>query len=180
MVYFAHDTNMRELLAEGRPYPTDFVEIRQCIDQGQLRAGNVEVYRGSAPNIECRDGDLFASATSAHGGWGDTLERDIGLVEEDVRSGWITSDVARSVYGVDIHGDGKACASETERLRREMRKSRRDRSADAREWWKQERDIVLNKNWTEDVYNMFADNCKWTKFREEFCCMWQLPEDYTL
>jgi len=61
-----------------------------------------------------------------------------------------------------------------------MRERRRQRAIDAKDWWKQERQVVLEKRWPEDLYNMFADNLKWKKSREGFFGMWQLPEDYTL
>jgi hypothetical protein len=65
-------------------------------------------------------------------------------------------------------------------LRQQMRKSRQERSVDVREWWKQERKKVMNKQFSEDVYNMYADCLKYGKFRREFMLMWQLPEDYRL
>src|SRR4030042_3694959 len=79
VVLFAHDTNMRELIKEGKPYPRDFVEIRQWLKEGKLKAGSVEIYQSPTPNILCQDGDLFATATAAMGGWGDVLERDLCL-----------------------------------------------------------------------------------------------------
>jgi len=180
VVVLVHDTNMRELIKEGKPYPRDFVEIRQWLKEGELKAGSVEVYQSPTPNILCQDGDLFASATAAMGGWGDVLERDLGLVERDAHYGWITPDVARSIYGVVTDKDGKAKVKETEDLRQKMRLSRKERSVEARDWWKKEREQVLRKDFSEDVYNMYADCLKYGKFRKEFMGMWQLPEDYRL
>jgi len=61
-----------------------------------------------------------------------------------------------------------------------MRRRREERSVDAKEWWKQERKKVMNKQFSEDVYNMYADCLKYGKFRKEFMGMWQLPEGYKL
>jgi acetone carboxylase alpha subunit len=178
--YLAHETNSRELLKEGKPYPTDFVEVREWIKTGRLKAGNVEVYQGSGPNIQCRDGDLFASATAAMGGWGDPLEREFELVEKDVQYGWITPDVATTVYGVLTDEHGKVDVAGSNKLRQEMRNRRKERSLDARDWWRKERKQVLSKQFSEDVYNMYADILKYEKFRREFTGMWQLPQDYQL
>jgi acetone carboxylase alpha subunit len=114
------------------------------------------------------------------GGWGDVLERDLSLVERDVHYGWIIPDVARSIYGVVTDKDGKVKAKETEDLRQKMRLRRKERSIDAKDWWKKEREQVLRKDFSEDVYNMYADCLKYPKFRREFMGMWQLPEDYRL
>ncbi|MCP4603297.1 MAG: hypothetical protein GY847_22740 [Proteobacteria bacterium] len=178
--YFAHDTNIREILGKGLPYPKDFVEIRDSIKEGKLKAGSVEIYRGPSPNVECKDGDLFACATTAQGGWGDPLERDLGLVEKDVHYGWITPEVARSVYGVMTDEKGGVQEAASKDLQQKMRDRRKQRSVDANEWWAREREEVLRKSFSEDVYNMYSDCLQYEKFRREFTEMWQPPEGFTL
>ncbi len=178
--YFAHDTNMREILAQGKPYPRDFVEIQRWIKDGRLKAGSVDLFKGAAPNIPCKDGDLFASATSGMGGWGDPLERDFALIEKDVHYGWITPDVATSVYGAITDDKGKVKAAESQNLRKQMRDRRKERSVDAKEWWRGERDQVLKKEFTESVRDMYADCLRYPKFRRKFMEMWQLPKNYEL
>jgi N-methylhydantoinase B/acetone carboxylase alpha subunit len=180
VVVFAHDTNMRELLKEGKPYPRDFLEVRKWLAEGRLKAGSVEVYNTATPNIPCKDGDLFASASTAMGGWGDPLERDFSLVESDVHYGWMTLDAARTIYGAVMDEKGKVKVAESDQLRQQKRKRRKERSVDAREWWREERQQVIRKEFPEDVYNMYADCLKYGKFRREFMGMWQLPEDYKL
>jgi N-methylhydantoinase B/acetone carboxylase alpha subunit len=180
IIYFAHNTNMREILAEGLPYPTDFVELREWLKKGKLEAGSVEVYTRPSPNVECKDGDIFACASSARGGWGDPLEREFSLVENDVCYGWLTPDVARTVYGVVTDEEGRVKVAESNELRQQMRNRRKQRSVDAGEWWRKEREKVLTKEFPEDVHNMFADILKYDKFRHQFMEMWQLPEEYEL
>ena len=180
VIVFAHDTNMREILKEGKPYPTDFIEIREWLKDGRLKAGSVESYKGATPNIQCQDGDLFASTSGCRGGWGDVLERDFSLAENDVKYGWITADVAKTVYGVVTDENGKVRVAESDELRQQMRNRRKERSVDARDWWKEEREQVLGKQFSEDVYNMYVDNLKYEKFRRQFMGVWQLPEDYEL
>ena len=180
VVVFAHDTNMRELIQEGKPYPTDFIQMREWLKEGKLKAGSVEAFKGATPNILCKDGDLFASASACRGGWGDVLERDPGLVEDDARYGWVTADVARTLYGVVVDENGKAKAAETGELRQQIRNARKEKSVDAKDWWREERQHVLNKDWGEDVYSMFADGMKYEKFRRQLVGMWQLDDDYRL
>jgi hypothetical protein len=78
------------------------------------------------------------------------------------------------------NGNGKIDTSASDALREQMRNRRKERSLDAKEWWKQERQVVLEKKWHEDARNMFADASKYEKFRKQFHGMWQVPEDYTL
>ena len=122
-----------------------------------MKAGSVEVYQGPTPNILCKDGDLFSSAGNANGAWGDPLERDFSRVENDVKYGWITPDVARGVYGVVVDGKGQVRVTESNELRQQMRQKRKERSVDAKEWWKKEREQVIRKEFQEDVRNMYAD-----------------------
>jgi len=175
---FVHDTNMRELLEKGESYPSDFVEVRQWLKEGKLKAGRVEYYPGNSPNVEVKDGDLFVMAAASQGGWGDPLERELGRVEKDLHYGWITPDVAATVYGVASNGDSKVKAKESEELRQKMRLRRKELSVDAGEWWKQEREKVARQDFCDDVYNLYADAMTYEKFRREFTGMWQLPEDY--
>jgi N-methylhydantoinase B/acetone carboxylase alpha subunit len=177
---FAHDTNIREILAQGKPYPRDLIEMREWLRDGKLKAGHVETFQGATPSIPLKDGDLVGIASGSRGGWGDPLERQYSLIEEDVKYGWITPDVAKTVYGAVTDEKGKVKVTESDKLRQQMRNRRKAKSLDAKDWWKQERQTVLKKEWTEDVYNMFADALKWEKFRNEFMGMWQLPQDYQL
>jgi len=180
VVVFAHGTNMRELLSNGCAYPTDFMQIRQWLEEGRLKAADVEVYTGSTPNVQCKDGDLFATATAARGGWGDVLEREFSLVEADVRGRWLSAEGARTVYGVIVDEDGKVKETESRALRNHMRNRREEKSVDARDWWKEEREQVLRRGFSEDVYNMYADVLKYGKFQCRFMGMWQLPEESVL
>jgi len=180
VILFAHDTNMREIVSGCKSYPTDFVEVREWLESGKLKAGSVEVYRGSTPSVPCQDGDLFTTSTAAQGGWGDPLEREYVRVENDVRCGWITPDVARTVYGVVTDTKGRADLAGSDELRQQMRGIRKEKSLDAGHWWKEERQQVLKRDFSDDVYNMYADVLQYEKFRTQFIGVWQLPEDYQL
>jgi N-methylhydantoinase B len=51
-------------------------------------------------------GERIRCRTSGGGGYGDPREREVGAVAFDVREGWISSEKARSVYGVVCDHDG--------------------------------------------------------------------------
>jgi acetone carboxylase, alpha subunit len=180
VAYFAHDTNLRELIEQGKPYPTDFIEIGQWLRDGRLKAGSVEIFKDSTPTIPLKDGDLMSCASGARCGWGDVIERKYGAVERDVHYGWITPGAAKAIYGVATDSDGKVKVAESDALRAGMRKARIEKSMDAKDWWYQEREVVLNKAFSPRVRGMYADCLKWPKFRKQFIKIWQLPEDYAL
>lgn len=178
--YFLHDTNMKELIEKGLPYPRDFVEAREMLKAGTLKAGSVELYPADSPNVPCKDGDLFILGAHANSGWGDPVERGYAHLEEDLHYGWLTADVVEKIYGAISDGDGKIKVSESDVKREEMKKKRAERSVDGKEWWKEERQKLLQKQFDPDVYAMYADCMKYQKFRDRMMSVWQLPEDYQL
>ena len=50
-------------------------------------------------------GDLVRICTAGGGGWGDPLEREAGLVLDDVKDGFVSPQAALDDYGVVIDGD---------------------------------------------------------------------------
>jgi N-methylhydantoinase B len=73
--------------------------------------------------------DVFQVRTQSGGGYGDPLDRDPSRVLEDVRSGVVSREAAKSTYGVAIDPKKDAVsADETERARREIRERRRKSS----------------------------------------------------
>ena len=65
-------------------------------------------------------GDLVRIYTAGGGGWGDPLERDIGMVRDDVLDGFVSPEAARASYGVVIDADTlrvDGAATETQRQR---------------------------------------------------------------
>ncbi len=175
-----HGTNMKEILENGGTYPRDIVEIREWLKSGKLKADSVRVFDYSTPNIELKDGDMFAVASGAKGGWGDPLDRDLGRLENDVHHGWLTPDVAEGIYGAVTDNEGKVKATESAELRQQIRNKRKEESVPFKDWWSEERKKVLNKEFSEELRYMYADCSKYNKFGEQFKKMWQLPENYRL
>ena len=70
-------------------------------------------------------GDLVRLYTAGGGGWGDPLERNIGLVERDVRGGFVSLESARGEYGVVIDPESlRADGPGTAALREDLRQTR--------------------------------------------------------
>ena len=71
------------------------------------------------------DGDLVRIYTAGGGGWGDPLDRDIELVERDVRGGFVSVEAARSEYGVVIDSESlKLDDRGTRAFRKDLRQAR--------------------------------------------------------
>ncbi len=68
--------------------------------------------------------DVVREESAGGGGFGDPLDREIELVEEDVRLGYITAHQADVRYGVILDADGSADSAATERRRLELRDER--------------------------------------------------------
>ena len=70
-------------------------------------------------------GDLVRIYTAGGGGWGDPLEREIHLVEKDVRGGFVSLESARSEYGVVIDSETlKADGPGSLAFRKDLRRGR--------------------------------------------------------
>lgn len=83
------------------------------------RDGNTvpAVEKGKLANAPLKAGDVVRLITGHGGGFGSPRERDPQRVAGDVKSGYISAETARSVYGVALNPDGSVDAAETARLR---------------------------------------------------------------
>jgi acetone carboxylase alpha subunit len=179
VAYFLHDTNMKEIIENGQQYPRDFAEARNMLAEGTLKAGKVSFHKGNSPSTPLKDGDMFLLGNHANGGYGDPIERDPSMLEDDMKNNFLTKDVIKKIYGAILDDDGKANAGETEAERQKIRDERKENSMDVKDWWKQEREKVVNKDFSELVYDMYKDIMKYEKFNKQMKKMWLL-EDYTL
>jgi N-methylhydantoinase B len=105
-------SNVYELFAAGRiPLSTD-----------EIGRAETEIIEAKS-FIDIRGGDVVIGSMSGGAGYGDPLRRDPELVARDVRGGLVSTEYARSVYGV-IVSDGQLDASRTEVERDRMRAER--------------------------------------------------------
>lgn len=75
-------------------------------------------------------GEACETHNSGGGGWGDPLARDVRLVSDDARNGFISIARARDVYGVMLDGVTFAVDEDgTARLREKLRRERTRRAA---------------------------------------------------
>lgn len=175
-----HGTNTKELIDRGVPYPRDPVEVMEYIEKGVLTAAEIRPIRGDTLPVSMGDGDIWAHAAGAGGGWGDPLERAPQQVAEDVRYGFITPDVAESVHGVILtraDGEWRADEAATAGRRREIREARRARGRPCQEWWEEERERVKKMEFIDPVRDMYKECLSFAKFCDEFSEFWQVDEE---
>ena len=81
-------------VAGGEQGTNNFFEV--------VRGDGENVRGGRVTNLPLAAGDLVRVVTGNGGGWGDPQERERDLILEDVRDEYVTPEIARDVYGVDV------------------------------------------------------------------------------
>jgi len=75
---------MRGIIENGLPYPRDFIEVREWLKEGRLKADKVEYYSGHSGVTAVRDGSLFVIAASSISAPGDPLKGEFDPMKSDV------------------------------------------------------------------------------------------------
>jgi N-methylhydantoinase B len=75
---------------------------------------------GKATGFQLQRGDVVLMRSAGGGGYGDPLIRDVTLIAEDLRLGYITREAARDTYGVALAGDGSIDIAASEHLRKQL------------------------------------------------------------
>lgn len=110
-------TDVRERMAKGE-VPQDLAAL----------SGDWDIQKVIAWSYLDHD-DVYQVRTQSGGGYGDPLDRDVQRVLEDVRSGVVSVDGARDMYGVVVDlGKDAVDAAGTARAREAIRRRRRERS----------------------------------------------------
>lgn len=79
---------------------------------------------GKATGLRLRKGARYIMQSAGGGGYGDPLERDADRVAEDVRAGYVSSEQARSLYGVVMSGQSVVDQAATGSCRQALRAAR--------------------------------------------------------
>jgi acetone carboxylase alpha subunit len=166
---WAAGTNLKELIDRGAKLPASVNEAQQMLEDGRIKAR--DWYCGPlnqwSPNLS--DYDLFGVIYQGGSGYGDPLQRDIGMIEKDISNQLVSEEFARKVYG------WAQTAEETEALRAKMRKDRLARSVPAEQWWKEERERAREGKVGSVVAHTFARSAKMSnRIRDMYLEFWKL------
>ena len=132
-----------------------------------------------------KDYDLYLNYMRGGPGFGDPIDRDPKAIETDLNQKFLLPEYAQKVYGAVFTQDAKGAytvdAAKTRARRAEMRKERLARALPTREWMKEERERILNKDASTQVQHMFASSFGLSeKFTKQFKDFWSLPDDWVL
>ena len=86
--------------------------------------GEVPAGTATVTDFQINRGDIYGVIHGGGGGLGDPLRRAPGLVATDVANGFVSAEVARSIYGVVLAADGTVDAPATEAARLAIRTAR--------------------------------------------------------
>jgi len=183
----AHRTDLKERIAKKLPIPTGGDPDPDNPQIEKLMNAEVVIRDKQAITTETifEDYDLYLNYLRGGPGFGDPLERKPKMIEDDLNEGYLLPRYAEKVYGAVLKQDekGRYVVDEklTEERRREIRKERLKRGIPTKEWMKQEREKIINKQAAIQVRHMYAGSFGLSaKFFNEFKTFWSLPEDWKL
>jgi hypothetical protein len=85
--------------------------------------GTIEIFPGICRTSLAR-GDVYLSLNTGGGGYGDPLDRDLDLVERDLKLGYLTPDNAAALYGAVVTKDLAVARDATQRRHEQLRRER--------------------------------------------------------
>ncbi|AIE58969.1 hydantoinase B/oxoprolinase family protein [Bacillus methanolicus] len=183
----AHGTNIKELIDKKLPIPTggdpdpDNPEYDKLIEAKEI----IRHKQSITTETIFENYDLYLNYLRGGPGFGDPLERKPKMIQDDLNNGHILPRYAEKVYGAvisqDDHGNYIVDEKETEKRRKEIRKERLKRGVKTKEWMKNEREKIINKDAAVQVRHMYAGSFALSEtFTNEFKQFWSLPENWEL
>ncbi|MEM2695034.1 MAG: hydantoinase B/oxoprolinase family protein [Archaeoglobaceae archaeon] len=130
------------------------------------------------------ESDIYYFKQNGGPGYGDPLDRPLELCEKDLNEGVYTAEIMEKVFGVvamydETRGEWVVDRKASEELRRKKVEERMKRTLNFEEFYRAERERILNSNFIRPVAKMYQEQKEVsTKFWKEFIEFWQLPEDY--
>lgn len=165
--------------SKGDPLHLEMAKLTE--NEVQLRVSAPIVMPEDMPQYSIVDVDYSGSA-----GVGDPIERDPVLVKKDLDKGLVTTWAATKVWGVEVRRDEKRREylidhDGTRKRRDELLAKRKHQGMPFKEWWKEERRKVMDKeNMGEPVVRMLKESMALSpKYDSEVREFWQLPADFT-
>ena len=184
----AHATGLERRIANGESVPLggDIDPSAPIYEHHIDATAQVKRDKQCMTTEDCYDNhDLYLNYLRGGPGFGDPIDRDPKAIETDLNQKFLLPEYAQKVYGAVFTQDAKGAytvdAAKTRARRAEMRKERLARALPTREWMKEERERILNKDASTQVQHMFATSFSLSeKFTRQFKDFWSLPDDWEL
>ena len=161
---------------EGDPYDPNIYKTMK---------GDLIPFRECYYSNFTKSGDIVQKLyLEGNGGYGDPIDRDPKLVKEDLDRGHTFPKTARNVCGVEASYDEKAEEwiidyEKTAELRKEIRKHRKQRGIPVKEWFKERRQRVINKQFDPLEIAMWKDAFRLSPtYADEYKAFWGLPQEF--
>jgi N-methylhydantoinase B/acetone carboxylase alpha subunit len=179
----ARGTNLQELIDNGGHTPRDAMEVIEYAADGRLKVDKLEVWKYDPPELQMSHNDLWSNATGAAGGWGDPIERPPALALADLNEGSMKPGFVAALYGViatqNAAGEWELDAPATAARRAAIRLERKS-AKPAAQWWQEERERVVKREFITPIADMYRGSASFPKFDREFRGFWQLPDDFQI
>ena len=182
----ANKTNIKERIEKGLPIPLGGdVDPDNPTFEDNMEAEVIHRDRQAVSTQEqFGDYDVIMNYLRGGPGFGDPLERDPKLVENDLNEKYILLRYAEQVFGcvfTEEKGVYTLDVKGTQEKRKEIRKQRLERSVPTKEWMKGERTKILNEDAALQVRHMYAQSFALSeKFTDEFKGFWDIPEAWMI
>jgi len=184
----AHKTGLGRRIANGESVPLggDLDPTTPLYERNIDATARVKRDKQCMSTEDCYDNhDLYLNYLRGGPGFGDPIDRDPKAIEADLNEKFLLPEYAQKVYGAVFTQNAKGVytvdAAKTQARRIEIREERLARSMPTREWMKEERERILNKDAATQVQHMFATSFSLSeKFTQEFKEFWDLPADWEL
>lgn len=185
--FAAHETGMKELIANGSPLPLGGdTDPENPVWDSLLKNAVIKRDKQAITTEEMfEDYDLYLNYMRGGPGFGDPLDREPQSVVDDINGGYLLERFASQVYGVAGHREADGTyvldVEATQARRRAIREERIAMSVPTRDWMAGEREKILAKQAATQVQQMFAASFKLgPRFEKDFRTFWNLPESWTL
>jgi len=182
----AHKTGLEHRIAIGDSLPlgADLDPARPDYERHIDATAIVKRDKQCVTTEDCYDNhDLYLNYLRGGPGFGDPIDRDPKAIESDLNQKFLLPEFARKVYGAVFTQNAKGFfevdLAKTQERRTEIRKERLARAVPTREWMKEERERILNKQASTQVQHMFATSFALSKkFTKQFKDFWNLPAEW--
>ena len=185
-VYLLTDTDMKERIANQDELPTGEGDDPLDPEITKLVNGKCQVTHGNmTAEKPMKEGDVLLMQYRGMGGFGDPLERDPALIENDLENGIVTPEMVERICGVIIERDEAADrdvvnVDKTKARRQSLRNARKSKGVPAKAWIKQQRARIEAYDLPDVTLEIYKDvsshSRKWIKEYREF---WGLDDAFT-
>src|SRR5690625_4303365 len=161
--FTAYDTDIKDRIDKKLPIPLGAdVDPDNPTYEENMTAGRLYRDRQAVmTQEEFKDYDVIMNYLRGGPGFGDPLDRNPKEVEADLNDRYILKRYAEGVNGCifnEVNGEYKVDIQATEEKRKQIRKERLKQSVPTKEWMKQEKQDILNKNASNQVQLMYAES----------------------